>query len=244
MRPVEVAIVGRGAFGRFLKRALPRHFPQVRTRLVRGRASADALRRALSRSDAVVLAVPIRAYEEVVRRVVEAAPPSAVIVDVATVKGATQEVMERVCHGRSWLSIHPMFGPQSYAARGRALRGLTVVLTGHALPRPLLGALKRSARAAGLVVRSMTPQEHDRLLARTLFLTHYIGQTIAAAGFNRTPIDTVSFSALMQAVESVRNDVQLFADVYRSNPYCEEVIVAFEHAERIVHRFLREQLRR
>lgn len=77
----------------------------------------------------------------------------------------------------------------------------------------------------------MTSDAHDQHLADTLFLTHFIGQTIARAGFTRTEIDTVSFGFLMDAVESVKNDTRLFADVFRYNPYCKETITRLEQAE-------------
>ena len=69
----------------------------------------------------------------------------------------------------------------------------------------------------------MNADEHDKHLAETLFLTHYIGQSILKAGFTRTEIDTLSFQFLMDAVESVKDDKKLFADVYQFNPYCREV---------------------
>jgi len=96
MASLEVAIMGRGAFGSFLARVLPKHFPQVRPTLFPGRSLERTLRTALANARAVVLAVPIPAYEEVVPRLARAAPAEAVIVDVATVKHATQTLMRRV----------------------------------------------------------------------------------------------------------------------------------------------------
>ncbi|GIW68406.1 MAG: hypothetical protein KatS3mg099_354 [Candidatus Parcubacteria bacterium] len=244
MRPLRIVIMGRGSFGRFLASALPKHFPQVRTRCIGGRTKGAALRKALAGADAVVLAVPIRAYEEVAQRVAASAPESAVVVDVATVKEATQNIMRRWFGKRQWISLHPMFGPYSYHIKGGSLSGFTLVVTGYALPPRAAEALRRAALRVGLVLKEMPPKTHDRLLARSLFLTHYIGQIITKAGFSRTPIDTVSFGTLMQAVESVRDDTELFADVYRHNPYCEETIAAFERAENKIHYLLRKCLRR
>lgn len=243
MRLLRIAILGRGSFGRFLTSALPKHFPQVTTRLIGGRTTGAALRKALADADAVVLAVPIRAYEEVAQRVAANAPESAVIVDVATVKEVTQKIMRRWFGKRQWISLHPMFGPYSYHIKGGSLSGFTLVVTGYALPPRAADALRQAVSRVGIALKEMPAKTHDRLLARTLFLTHYIGQIITKAGFSRTPIDTVSFGALMQAVESVRHDVELFADVYRHNPYCEETIAAFEHAENKIHYLLRKRLR-
>jgi prephenate dehydrogenase len=76
-----------------------------------------------------------------------------------------------------------------------------------------------------------TAETHDRELAETLFLTHYIGQIVARGGFERTEIDTLSFGYLMDAVDSVRHDGRLFEEVYRFNSYCRQVIDRFDASE-------------
>jgi prephenate dehydrogenase len=85
---------------------------------------------------------------------------------------------------------------------------------------------------AELTVLSLTADEHDRLIAETLFLTHLVGQTVHKGGFERTAIDTVSFGFLMDAVESVAHDEALFRDVYAYNPYCKDVLARFEKAQK------------
>ena len=75
---------------------------------------------------------------------------------------------------------------------------------------------------------------HDRDLAETLFLTHYVGQVVAHGNFERTDIDSVSFGYLMDSVDSVRRDTKLFEDVFRFNPYCRKVVERFDTSERHV----------
>ena len=84
----------------------------------------------------------------------------------------------------------------------------------------------------------MSPEEHDKHLAETLFLTHLVGQIIARGEFGRTEIDTVSFGYLMDAVESVKHDTELFQDVFRYNPYCRQVLERFGVAEQAVQALL------
>jgi hypothetical protein len=38
----------------------------------------------------------------------------------------------------------------------------------------------------------------------------------------------------MDAVDSIRHDTQLFADVFRFNPYCKQVVERFDRSERQV----------
>ncbi len=131
-----------------------------------------------------------------------------------------------------------MFGPYSFEKKGNSLDGLRLIISEHTLQDDVFRAAIQFFEDAGLVVLPTTADEHDRMLAETLFLTHYIGQIIARAGFVRTDIDTVSFGFLMDAVESVKHDTKLFEEVYRFNPYCKKVIERCETAERDVRRFI------
>jgi prephenate dehydrogenase len=127
-----------------------------------------------------------------------------------------------------------MFGPESYTKQGNEIHGLKIVLCKHTLPVQEHKALVQLCTTAGFVIVEKSADEHDRQLAETLFLTHYVGQIIHRAGFKRTDIDTVSFGYLFDAVESVRNDAKLFEDVFAYNPYCKKVIETFDTTEREV----------
>jgi prephenate dehydrogenase len=131
-----------------------------------------------------------------------------------------------------------MFGPYRFEKQGQSLSGLRLVLTDHTLPAGSDVALITWLKGLGLNVLTMTPDAHDRMLAETLFLTHYIGQAVARGGFVRTDIDTLSFGYLMDAIESVKSDTELFRDVFAFNPYCEEIIARFEKSEAEVHALL------
>ena len=134
--------------------------------------------------------------------------------------------------------MHPMFGPESYAKREGDVTGMRIVITGHSLTPPHYAALCEKLTAIGFTIIEKTAEDHDKDLAETLFLTHYVGQVIAHGGFERTDIDTVSFGFLMDAVDSVRHDGQLFEEVCRYNPYCQEVIERFDRSDRHVRNAL------
>ncbi|MGE3143403.1 MAG: hypothetical protein AB7L65_08785, partial [Hyphomonadaceae bacterium] len=165
-------------------------------------------------------------------------PQRSVLVDVATVKSHTAGALRRLAADRPFIATHPMFGPESYAKLGGEVAGLRIVLADHSLPAATYAAVKDFLVRHGLHVVEMSAEEHDRRLAETLFLTHFIGQMVARAGFARTDIDTVSFGFMMQAVESVKHDTALFADVFRYNPYCAAVLDRLEAAEHEVRALL------
>lgn len=241
----SVGIVGYGSFGALLAELIHKHSPKTEVRIFSRRKKPDGKRffafEEVAVCDALVLAVPISAIESELRKVVPLTRPETVIVDVATVKVHTVKLLKKFAKGRAWIATHPMWGPESYKKRGGDVSGFRIVIAEHNLPKAKYAALKKTLRAMGFDVVEMSAKSHDKHLAETLFLTHFIGQIISRAGFDRTAIDTISFGYLMDAVESVRHDTQLFRDVFAFNPYCREILEKFEVSEKAVHALLAKQ---
>jgi prephenate dehydrogenase len=242
MQPRSLGIIGHGDFGRFLETLARRFLPGLAVRIHARKAAPDGARffslEETCRSDIVIIAVSIRAFAEMLMKVLPLLGPESILVEVNTVKAHPAELLRRHGKGRAYVATHPMFGPYSFEKQGGNLTGLRLVITDHTLaPDDMAGAIAW-AKALGLDVLTMSPQAHDRMLAETLFLTHYVSQIVAKGGFVRTDIDTLSFGYLMDAVESVRGDTELFRDVFAFNPYCEDIIRRFETAEGEVHTLL------
>ncbi|MGY8960962.1 MAG: prephenate dehydrogenase/arogenate dehydrogenase family protein, partial [Alphaproteobacteria bacterium] len=180
------------------------------------------------------LAVPISAYETVLAQIRPHLNAKTIIVDIATVKKYTAALIRADADTPCFISLHPMFGPESYAKRAGDVEGFRIAVTDTNLEDEVLAPLKKTISDLGFKIVNMTGDAHDKELAETLFLTHYIGQIVARGGFRRTDIDTVSFGYLMDAVDSVRHDAQLFSDVNKYNPFCADVIRRFDHCEQHV----------
>jgi prephenate dehydrogenase len=191
-----------------------------------------------AQSDIVILCDGISEYEERLVAVLKYARPETILIDVATVKKYTSELCHKYCEGRRFISTHPMFGPESYKKYKGDISGFRIVVTDYALRNDQYQMLKKQFATYGFSIIEMTADEHDKRLAETLFVTHYIGQSILRAGFTRTEIDTLSFQFLMDAVESVKDDKKLFADVYNYNPYCKAVAERFHAAQEAVYKEL------
>lgn len=237
-----VGIVGYGNFGAFVHLLAQRFVPHVEVRVYSRRTDPDSqLYFSLPEvcaCDVVVLCGAIREYEEQLALVLEHTTPETILVDVATVKEHTSSLFREHCAGRYFVSTHPMFGPESYQKHDADVSGFRIVITDYALPNDTYQQVKHFCALAGFVVIEMTATEHDKRLAETLFLTHYVSQSILAAEFSRTIIDTLSFQFLMDAVESVKDDTELFKDVYRFNPYCKDVAKRFHAAQERVYQGL------
>lgn len=237
---LSFGIVGYGQFGQFIHRLLGQYAPDNPVAVFPGVAGHPDLPPTtladVAGCDAVFLAVPISAYEEVLTALIPHLSPETVVIDVATVKVHTARLFQRLNLPCRYLSTHPMFGPESFRKMHGALDGFRIVVTEHNLPVPDYTAIAQVIEGLGIRIIETSADDHDRDLAETLFLTHYVGQVIANAGFLRTRIDTVSFGFLMDAVDSVRNDGALFDQVVRYNPYCANVIERFDRSDREIRR--------
>jgi len=235
----SVGIIGYGHFGKFLHRMAERFLPDVSVRVhTRSRRPGEesfftTLEEAAA-CDVVILSVPIAAYEDWLRAIKPVLRADTILLDVATVKLHTGNAIRTILPGQPYVSTHPMFGQESYNKLGGDVTGLRVVVTENNLADGVLPPVLEKLRALGFDVVETTADQHDKEMAETLFLTHYVAQVIARGEFERTDIDTVSFGFLMDAVDAVRQDTKLFADVWRYNPYCRDVVERFTVAQRAV----------
>ena len=237
-----VGIIGYGAFGALVHTLLGRFAPEVAVKVhARERKPDSATFFSLAETakcDAVVLAVPIHAFEEVLGEIVPLMGEKTALVDVATVKVHTVNLLKKLAKGKRYLATHPVWGPESYEKSGGNVKGFRIIMVDGTLDIDEYTALTEWLKKCGFDVIEMSAKEHDKHIAKTLFLTHFIAQIVARAGVKRTAIDTVSFGWLMNAVESVQHDHDLFKDVYKYNPYCKEVLKRFGIGEAGVQKLL------
>ena len=239
---MTIGIIGYGDFGEFLCRMAKRYVPDARVVVSSSRFAPDGATFApfedVCKADVLIPCVPISKFEETITRAKPHVAAATVIVDVCSVKMLPVAVLRRA--GVRFVATHPMFGPYSFEKTRGKTGGLRVVVSdSNVSPGEYAQALE-FLRSLGLDVVEMGAEQHDKHLAETLFLTHLIAQTVTKGNFVRTDIDTVSFGLLMDAAESVREDTELFKEVYRYNPYCKPVLERFKNAMKDVEESLTE----
>lgn len=229
---MKIAIVGgAGKMGRWLARALVADGQQVtlvdwdKARLEEaGRlAGVDATTdlSAVSGAGALLLAVPINSFEEVVRGIAPFATAGQVALDVSSVKVMPVEVMHRYLPGCLVLGTHPVFGP---GADGVAGQNVVLTPTTEA-ESDLADRLKKLLEGRGAAVSLMTPQKHDELMAVVLGLAHFVaivaGDTLL--GLDRIQelagVSGPTFRALLSLISSVlHEDPALYAAIQLNLP--------------------------
>ncbi|GAC1341245.1 MAG: hypothetical protein NVSMB29_11430 [Candidatus Dormibacteria bacterium] len=239
--PTTAAVIGFGRFGQLWASILRDDFEVTVHDPDPGRSaladeaglSTVALRGALS-AEVVFYCVPISAFEGVIRDhlpLYAELGGTPTLVDVLSVKVHPREVFDRhLPPSYGAMLTHPLFGPDSVAAGG--LQGQTIVLDRYRMPVEAFDRWRRYFARKGLVVVSMSADEHDRLAAESQGVTHFVGRTLERFGFAPTPIDTLGTSKLHEIAAQVSNDSwQLFVDLQTRNPYTRALRVRLSEAQ-------------
>lgn len=232
IHPEDIGMIGVGQFGSYFADQLERVGHRVQR--ADGRDAPTTRAAALARasgSSIVIYAVPIRELERAIAETRDLLAPDAVVMDVCSVKIIPCDVLERHLPNMATVGTHPLFGPQSAPVSCAGQRVAVCALAGS------IGATAGEAAAArvaalldslDLDVVRCTPTEHDTQVARTQFLTHFIGRGAVRAHIDRLPLSTKSHDALMDIVDVVKNDsMELFEDMAAFNPMVKPVRAEF-----------------
>jgi prephenate dehydrogenase len=174
----------------------------------------------------VIPFVPMSALEELLKEMAPLLKKDTLVIDVCSVKSMPVNWMkENLPDHVSLLGTHPMFGPDSAK---NTLFGCKIVTCPVRLPESQYQEIKAYLETHGLKVIEATPEEHDKQIAHSLLLTHFLGRTLMDFEAKSLPIDTKGYRRLMKILETVENDSwQLFEDMNKYNPYAEETRHAF-----------------
>jgi prephenate dehydrogenase len=235
-RKPTVGIIGFGRFGKLMASHLAGDF-HTRVCDPQQTAAADiaALRAepsafaAACGCEVVIPSVPISGFRQVLLEMRPHLKPGSLVIDVCSVKEEPiRWMLEILPPGVEILGTHPMFGPDSAAD---SLAGRKIVLCPVRIDHERFLAIKAGLGARGLVVIEATAEEHDREIAVSLALTHFIGRALAQFGAAGQRIDTEGYKRLLAILEVVEHDTwQLFEDMHRFNPSAAAVRSDFLHA--------------
>ena len=200
----RVTILGPGLIGGSLAMALRRvgHFRDISIWARREEAALEAasllpgcrvshdLATAVADADIVVLCLSPHAIEAIGPELVKHLPKHAVVTDAGSVKGKIVSRLEEVFGGR-FIGAHPMAGSEQSgirAARENLYDGAVCILT----PTPHTDPSARNLAAelwtaAGCTLQEMSPEAHDRAMARISHLPHAAAAALVHAALGADP---------------------------------------------------------
>jgi len=182
---------------------------------------------AVDGADLVVLATPVAAMEEVAREIASALSPRALVIDVGSVKAPVVAAVERALPGARYVGCHPIAGVERAgpdAADADLFRGRFCLLTPTARTPP--DAVDQASdlwRAAGARVERISPERHDRLLARTSHLPHAAAFALAAAlddAVDPSEIEEAALfggTSLRDTTRVAASDAAMWRDIFVAN---------------------------
>jgi len=172
--------------------------------------------------DIVIPSVPISTMKSILEQVGPLLHSANLVMDICSVKTyPVQWMTEILPPDVPFLATHPMFGPDSAAD---TLTGQKIILSRQRVDSDRYECIRDYLKSKGLVVIETTPEEHDRQMAATLALTHFIGRSLAEYGAEPFEIDTEGYKRLLFTLETVTHDTwELFTDMHRYNPFAKEM---------------------
>ncbi|HUL42895.1 MAG TPA: prephenate dehydrogenase/arogenate dehydrogenase family protein [Bacteroidota bacterium] len=221
-----LALIGYGRFGRLAAHYLKDSFrvwvcdPRRSIRLESGLRRCTLLE--ASQCNTIILAVPISSMQSVLRKLSPVINPAALVIDVCSVKAEPIRWMKQLLPSTtSILGTHPLFGPDSAST---TLQTKSIVLCPVRVPRRTFSPIASGLRKAGLLVSIMTPDHHDAAMARTLFLTQYLGRSLAdLVLLPAFPLTENSHMLHRIVYTSMRDTRQLLNDMYHFNRYAKAI---------------------
>jgi prephenate dehydrogenase len=231
----QVSVIGLGLLGGSVSLAVLRCFPGVRTvgyshravtrRKARELAVAtevvDEIKSSVSEADIVIVATPIRTFENIFSAIGEAMPTGCIVTDVGSTKvlphrWAAGRLPKRVCY----VGSHPIAGSEQRGvefARDDLFDGAMCILT-TTTKKSNKGAvqmLKKFWSELGCCVKLMRPAEHDRIFANVSHLPH----VVAAALINANNAGELKFAGkgFMDTSRIASGPANIWADVLLAN---------------------------
>lgn len=243
---MTIGIIGCGRFGQLWASALTARGYTVLVfdiNIERVKQVADARACSLAevcKSDMLFLCVPISQIEAVALEIAPRLSQSTLVLDTCSVKEYPARVLrETLPAGQNIVCTHPLFGPDSASG---GLAGHSIVMCPVRASEAAVGEADGLFRSLGLAVISATPQEHDRQMARSQALVHFIGRSLETLDLKDQELATPDYRSLLSMNTMVHNDThRLFLDMQRYNPYARECRRSFRDGMRVAETAIDEE---
>ena len=231
----SVGIIGFGRFGRVLGQILSDDFEvkvydKHHQEAMHGVEVTD-LNTVLEQTS-IFITVPIRDFKDLILSIAPKISKEVTILDVCSVKVYPTTVMiEGLPEHVGIISTHPLFGPDSITQPN----GLSIMMNPTRDIHNQYPFWKKYFESKALKVVELTPEEHDRIAAKTQGVTHFIGRVLKEGGIQSTEIDTLGFRDLLGVIDQTCHDSwELFTDLQNYNPYTMHMIKELESAIQII----------
>jgi prephenate dehydrogenase len=236
MKQNPICIIGFGRLGETLAAILRAHrtvavyeVNEERRRYAEQQGFRVIAKEDIQHYPTIFLCVPIGHFEAATAELASYISPGSLVMDVCSVKVMPVQTMMRVLpEGVSIIATHPLFGPDSIS---KGLDKLTIVTYPVRVPSAAYNEWNEFWKTLGLHVVQASPEEHDKTMAYTLGLPHFVGRIMAELRLQPQEMTTFSYNSLYEIMQQTTRDTwQLFHDMQHYNPYCKAMRLKVQQA--------------
>lgn len=246
-KALSCGIIGFGAFGQFMAKHLAPHFTLSIFDNAQEQDSGTGIPNAhfapldaVCACDIVIYAAPVQALETVLLNIKEKLNQNCLFIDVCSVKvKPVAHVLEILPDTIDFISLHPLFGPQS----GRnGIENLNIALCDVRSHRGQCVTLFLKEKLKLNVIET-TPEKHDRDMSYVMGLTHMMAKVFAMMNVGETAQTTRTYDLLLEMVDMIKDDSDdLFLAIQEENPFVEDTKSRFfESVSKLQKRLDRKQ---
>ncbi len=219
----EIGIIGFGNFGRFISEHLKTKFDVFVSDKLNKSMDAKmigvkfiSVKEAASKK-IVILSVPIPSLKTVLHKIKNSLSNDSIILDVCSTKILPCKWMKDILPTKTEIiGTHPLFGPQSGK---NGIRGLKIVVCQVRAKKETILKVNEMFKSIGLDVIRTSPIEHDKAMASSHALLHFITIPIINLGIKDQEIKISALDKVLELIDTFKDDSpELFISVQNFNP--------------------------
>jgi prephenate dehydrogenase len=247
----SIGIFGFGRFGQLMAVILKKNLPNLEINVYKYKDDPEFIQNSKKigvnltsfnktiQSEVIVLGVPISKTQALIKKIAPKIKGPKLILDICSVKGLPSKWMKRYLPKQvEILGTHPMFGPGvtqfDLKKLKYKLKNFQIVLCPIRIQKKKLIKLKTFLRLIGLEVIETTPREHDKQVAKSISLVHFLSRSLDQMKIKNQKITTYGYSNLIENYYVTNCDWQLFFDVINYNRYAKETIEKFLNSTQVI----------
>lgn len=223
---MTIGIIGYGRFGQIWAKELKK-FGQVKIFDQDNKYSTSNIKKVCT-ADILFLCVPISQIKNISKKIAPILTQKTLVLDVCSVKVYPVRVLKKYLpKNQPIIATHPLLGPDSVKKSGGFMNHKIVVCpirTSVHQKKNILCIFKK----IGLKIIVTSPENHDRQMANSQGLIHFIGRGIENLNLKPQELYTPDYLSLLHIKDMVVHDTwQLFFDMEKYNPYTKNIRIKF-----------------
>ena len=225
---MRVGLYGFGPFGRFLYKYLKQYkFDLIISDIDKVDHSDYVKENDFFNStvDIIIFCNSINSFEEVIKKIKPSFFKDKLIIDVLSVKEYPYEIYQKYNITENILLTHPMFGPNSVDDNQLWENKKFVYYPINIRLHDTYISFMKFISYTKCELLLMKPCEHDKYVAESQFITHFIVKTLKELNLTDTPINTLNYDILLTMIKNIGNDsFELFQGMILKNKYTLKVM--------------------